>query len=195
VSDDTPTMRLPENLPPTSPIPNSAPTGRPPRPSRAPLVAFIIVAVLVVAAAGLLAYILISRGGVAPSAATTPPPSTTTSTTSSSPAPPPPPPGEFTSFAAPDTQRCDSHGKGHKSTELEVSWSTANATEVWIAVGTEDAVSAGTEQVPLAGNQDSLPVPLELDCASRTSTFTLTLVGDDGGHVSKTWTVTNDRRG
>jgi hypothetical protein len=195
VSDDTPTLRLPENLPPTALIPSPAPPGRPPRPSRAPLVAFIIVAVLVVAASGLLVYILISRGGVTPSAATTPPPLTTTSAPPSSPAPPPPSPGVFTSFAAPETQRCDSHGKGHQNTELQVSWSTTNATEVWIATGTEDAVSAGTEQVPLAGNQDSLPMPLDLDCRSRSTTFTLTLVGDDGGHVSKTWTVTNDRRG
>ena len=194
MSDDTPTLRLPEILPPNPPIPSTNPSGRPPRPSRAPLVAFIIVAVLVVAASGLLVYILVSRGGVAPSAVTTPPPSTT-SATPSSPPPPPPPPGEFTSFAAPETQRCNSHGKGHQNTDLQVSWSTTDATEVWIAAGTEDAVSAGTEQVPLAGNQDSLPMPLELDCSSRTSTFTLTLVGDDGGHVSKTWTVTNDRRG
>ena len=194
MSDDTPTLRLPENLPPTPLTPSPAPPGRPPRPSRAPLVAFIIVAVLVVAASGLLVYILVSRGGLAPSAVTTPPPSTSSATPSSQP-PPPPPPGEFTSFAAPETQRCNSHGKGHQNTDLQVSWSTTDATEVWVAAGTQDAVSAGTEQVPLSGNQDSLPMPLELDCGSRTSTFTLTLVGDDGAHVSKTWTVTTDRRG
>jgi hypothetical protein len=191
VSDDTPTLRLPDDLPPTAAMPSPPPPGRPPRSSRAPLVAFVIVAVLVVAASGLLAYILVTRGGVSPNAATTPPPSATSTT----PPPAPPPPGQFTSFAAPATQQCNSHGKGHQSTNVQLSWATTNATQVWVATGTEDAASVGREQVPLSGNQDSFPVPLELTCDSRSSTFTLTLVGDDGGHVSKTWTVVVDRRG
>jgi hypothetical protein len=78
---------------------------------------------------------------------------------------------------------------------VQVSWSTSNATEVWIAAGSGDAATVGTEQVPLTGNQDSLSMPLELNCDSRSTTFTLTLIGDDGGHVSKTWAVAIDRHG
>jgi hypothetical protein len=151
-------------------------------------VAFVIVAVLVVAASGVLAWVLLTRSATSgPGALTSPTPGTT-----SAPAPAPAPQpaaGSFTSFTVPVTQQCNGHGKHGSSTEAQVAWATANATSVWVVEGTGDAASTGVEQVPLSGDQNSLPYPLELDCSRPSMTFTLTLVGRDGGHVSQTWTV------
>jgi hypothetical protein len=151
------------------------------------MIAFIVVAALVVATLAVLAFVLLARMGQQDPAGIGSP-STSTSPPASSPSAQPLP-GRFTTFAAPPTQPCDRHGKGHQQITAQVTWATTDSVQVWIAEGTEDASTAGGEQVPLSGNQDSVPVPLVLDCSSKSMTFTLTLVGNDGGHVNRTWTV------
>ena len=193
VTDDTPTLPLPSATTPLSTVAPGAP--RPSRPSRAPLIAFVIVAVLVVAASGLLAFILLTRAGQSPAAAasSTPPP-TNAAPTSAAPIATPLPPGQFTRFDTPKAQQCRGRGKDRQPVAARVSWATVNATEVWVTEGTADAVTAGQEQAPVSGNQDALPDPLLIDCSKPTMTFTMTLVGRDGAHVSHTWTVATQSR-
>ena len=184
MSDNVPTLRLPTTPPP---VPPSTPPSMPPgRPSRGPLVAFILLSVLVVAATGVLVYVLIGR---ASAPAVTPPSSTASSAPAAAPSQPPPSPGTFTALTVPQSQQCRGHGKDQQQVNAQVAWATTNATQVWVAQGTADAVSVGFEQVPLSGNQDSFQTPLPIDCSRRSMTFTLTLVGADGAHVSRTWTV------
>jgi hypothetical protein len=210
MSDDTPTLPLPGSPPPAAPPTVAAPlpplvapappsprSGPPSRPSRAPLIAFIIVAVLVLVASSFLLYILTTRGLGTPSSAPTSSTPTAPAQTPPPPvtqAPPPAPAGLFTSFTTPASQQCDKHGKGRDSVEAQVAWVTQDATQVWVAAGTADAVSAGGQQAPLSGDQDDLETPLVLDCASPSETFTMTLIGSNGAHVSRTWTVELDSR-
>jgi hypothetical protein len=198
MSDNAPTLRLPTTPPPVPPAsPPPAPPAPPGRPSRGPMVAFILLCVLVVAAIGVLVYVLIGRTNGTLEAANTPS-ATESSAPPVAPAPPPPQPGQFTVFTVPASQQCRGPGNGpgggpgkdRQEVDAQVAWTTTNATQVWVAQGTGDAVSAGFEQVPLAGNQDSFPTPLPINCNQRSMTFTMTLVGADGAHVSRTWTVT-----
>jgi hypothetical protein len=92
-------------------------------------------------------------------------------------------------FAVPPSQQCKGRGKDQQEVDAQVTWATTNATQVWVAPGTMDATAGGGEQVPLTGDQDSFPNPLPIDCNQRSMAFTLTLVGADGAHVSRTWTV------
>ena len=200
MSDDTPTKVLPTATPTTPSYAAGESRPRQTPPSRGPLVAFIVLAVLFVGAVIVLANILISRTG-APvatptSTSTTPAPRTSTPATprvSAPPAPAPLPAGVFSSFFAGSVSQCSDHGRKHGAPEVQVSWSTANATQVWVAPGSGDAVGVG-EQVPLAGDQSSFPAPLLEDCVSGNQTFTMTLVGADDAHVSRTWTVMIIRR-
>ena len=189
MTDNVPTLRLPTTPPP---IPPSAPPPAPPgRPPRGPVVAFIVLSVLVVAAIGVLVWILVGRANGTNQAANTPG-ATDTSAPPASPSQPPPPPGTFTVFTVPPTQQCHGHGgpgKDQQDVDVQVTWATTNATQVWVAPGTTDAASAGVEEIPLSGNQDNFPDPLPVDCNSKSETFTMTLVGADGAHVSRTWTV------
>jgi hypothetical protein len=191
MSDNVPTLRLPTSPPPTPPAtPPPAPPGRP---SRGPLVAFILLSVLVVVAIGVLIWVLIGRANTGSQAVNTP----GATDTSAAPSQPPPPPGVFTVFTVPQSQQCRAHGgpgKQQQQVDAQVTWATTNATQVWVAPGTADAASAGKEQVPLSGNQDAFPDPLPIDCAEKSVTFTMTLVGADGAHVSRTWTVLVDGR-
>ena len=162
------------------------PPAGPGRPSRGPLVAFILLSILVVSAIGVLVYVLIGRANA--TALGTPSP-IASSERPAAPSQPPPPPGAFTTFTVPPSQQCRGHGKDQHEVDAQVAWATTDATAVWVAEGTTDAATAGTEQVPLSGNQDSFPTPLPIDCNAQSMTFTLTLVGADEAHVSRTWTV------
>ena len=154
---------------------------------------FVILAVLVVAAIVVLIVILDGRL----SAQSAAPPSASPSVSSSAvsaPAPtkttaPPPPPaaaGAFTSFTVPQSQGgCGRHG----TPTVMVSWATSNAKTVWIQTGTVDAAAGGGTELPLTGNQSDVPDSFTLDCSQRFNTYSITLVGDNGGHVSKTWTI------
>jgi hypothetical protein len=156
------------------------------------MIAFIVLSVLLVAAVGVFVFVLISRSSdgtaqASNSPSASPAPSSTQRTTP--PAPPPPPPGVFTTFVVPPSQQCTGRGNRRQNVDAQVTWATQNATQVWVAPGTGDAVSAGLEQVPLSGDQDSLPSPLAINCNAGSMTFTMTLIGADGAHVSRTWTV------
>jgi hypothetical protein len=186
MSDNAPTVRLPTTPPPIPPsTPPPAPSGRP---SRGPQVAFILLSILVVAAIVVLVWVLIGRANASTGAVNTP----GATNTSAPPSTPPPPPGTFTVFTVPQSQDCHKHGgpgKDQQEVDVQVTWASTNATQVWVAKGTNDAATAGLEQIPLSGNQDAFPTPLPIDCNDMSETFTMTLVGADGGHVSRTWTV------
>jgi hypothetical protein len=156
------------------------------------MIAFILLCVLVVAAIGVLVYVLIGRANATNQALNTPG-TTESSAPPAAPVQPPPQPGQFTAFTVPESQQCRGSGpgpgKGGQEVDAQVAWATTNATQVWVAEGTTDAVSTDGEQVPLSGDQDSFPDPLPIDCGSKSATFTMTLVGADGAHVSRTWTV------
>jgi hypothetical protein len=93
----------------------------------------------------------------------------------------------FTSFSAPTTVQCPQEGD---KPEIQVSWTTANAAEVWYTAGNDDAKDDNYMQVPLSGNQSDLTDEHLFPCNHReTSDYTLTLVGPNGEHVSKHWTV------
>jgi hypothetical protein len=152
------------------------------------LVAFILLSVLVVAAIGVLVYILIGRAGTNTQSVNTPG-ATGTSAPPSAPSQPPAQAGAFTVFTVPPSQQCRGHGNDRQEVHVQATWATTNATQVWVAQGTTDAVSVGVEQIPLSGDQNSFPVSLPIDCNSRSMSYTMTLVGADGAHVSRTWTV------
>jgi hypothetical protein len=160
------------------------------------VVVFILLSVLVVLAIGVLIWVLIGRANASSQAGNTPGASDS-SAPPVTPSQPPPPAGVFTVFTVPQSQECRGHGgpgKQQQPVDAQVTWATTNATQVWVAEGTTDAVSVGKDQVPLSGNQDAFPDPLPIDCDSTSATFTITLVGADGAHVSRTWTVLVDGR-
>jgi hypothetical protein len=135
-----------------------------------------------------------------PSATPTPTPTPTT-------APPPPPPDTSPGFASFNLQTgtvtCQSPPAGDPgdapvlppSPQMRFTWSAKNAQSVWFIFGTDDAASAGAFQVPLNGDQDdvygssgSMPFP----CPQTEQKMTLTVVGNNGQHVNKTFTVKNN---
>ena len=202
MSDDSPTKVLPTTTSGTASFGSGPTRPRSKPPSRGPFIAFIVLAVVLVAAVVVLANILISRAN-APVALPTGTPTTSAPSPSNDVSPTPTftiqptpvvqPAGSFTTFAAAPTGRCDGRGRRDQQPNVQVTWGTLNATQVWVGTGTGDPVGVG-EQVPLAGDQDSFPTPLTLHCNGQAQEFTMTLVGADGGHVSHTWSVTVTRQ-
>lgn len=82
-------------------------------------------------------------------------------------------------------------GPGFESTYplLMVSWTTAGADQAWIVQGTSDAADSMFMQIPLNGSQSDFQNELRLGCNGDPTVFTMTLVGTDGSHVSKSFTV------
>lgn len=109
--------------------------------------------------------------------------------------PPPAPPQatmpRFTQFTAPASQMCSAGGPGVAPTRptFTVSWATADAVEAWFINGTDDAKDSGFMQIPLSGDQDDFPYEQPAECSDGSNVYTITLVGSDGTHVNKTWTV------
>ena len=162
---------------------------------------------------------LFSRGGDDSAAFTapTPPPSSPTSAvpspTPSLPATQPDPPdsGDDETDTAQDTSEASSAprftffdaptseggcSKGGPATELvrplvTVSWNSASAVAAWYVNGSSDAAAAAYLQIPLAGDETDFEYDQVFPCNQESATFTITLVGDHGEHVSKTWTVEN----
>jgi len=100
----------------------------------------------------------------------------------------------FTSFAAPTTVMCDAGDEDNQppKPEIQVSWASANAVEAWYSPSNEDAKDDGYMKVPLSGNQNNLTDEHLFPCFhDETADYTITLVGANGQHVSKHWTVTN----
>ena len=141
------------------------------------MIAFIVVAVLVFVALAVLGGILISRAN-GPAAAPSNSPSQSAGAA-----------GAFTSFVAPSSATCNGHGKHAQAPSVVVSWATTGAKQVWVARGSGDAAGSG-EQVSLSGNQNSFRNPIAIDCTGGADVFTMTLVGNNGAHVSRTWSVT-----
>lgn len=158
-----------------------------------------------------LLVILLTRGPANPTPTPTlspsPTPSATTTPTATPPASPSPAPTpaqtsnppqatgpEFSSFVAPaEESRCSKGGPDFTAPLplVKVSWATTGAVEAWFVTGTSDAADSRFMQIPLAGSQDDFPYPVEFGCSADSVTYTITLVGPGGKHVSKRWTVTN----
>jgi hypothetical protein len=78
---------------------------------------------------------------------------------------------------------------------VKVSWTTVRATSAWIVQGTSDAADSGFMKIPVDGNESDFPYSIDFQCGSASSTYTITLVGNNGKHVSTHWTVTNTSPG
>jgi hypothetical protein len=163
------------------------------RPSPLVITLIVVGGVLLLVVVALL-FLLLGRGlNSEPTADATPTPSptATVSPTPTGEAAPPPPAEDttprFTSFDAVTQVQCPNSGD---KPEIQFSWSTANAVEVWYTSGHEDAVDDNYMQVPLSGSQADLTDEHLFPCAHReTSDYTLTLVGTDGSRVHQFWTV------
>ena len=100
----------------------------------------------------------------------------------------------FTSFVAPTETVCDAGDEDNQppKPEIIVSWASANAVEAWYSPSDEDAKDDNYMQIPLSGNQNDLTDEHLFPCFHETEhDYTITLVGPNGEHVSRTWTVTN----
>lgn len=216
MSDDTPTMRFEQ---PAEPGGSGAPNpgdGRRDR-SRILIIVLSIVGGVLLIGVVILLTLLFSGGlggpkadplndvSSSPSASETPsetpsasPSERPSASPSASPtaAPPPPPPQEtgprFKTLNYPSSQSCSAGGPSFPATRptFTVSWSTAGADEAWFVNGTDDAADSGYMQIPLNGNQGDFPYEQIVDCSDGSNTYTITLVGPDGKHVSRSWTVT-----
>ncbi len=95
----------------------------------------------------------------------------------------------FTSFNAVTEVACPQDGE---KPEIQFNWTTAHATQVWYTSGKEDAIDDNYMQVPLNGSQNDLTDEHLFPCNHRSAqTYTVTLLGDDGQHVSQQFTVTD----
>jgi hypothetical protein len=202
MSDDTPTQRFDQQ-------PAASASGE--RRKRSPLIPILITAgAILLVAVVVLVVVLVTRptsstlalNTNSPSPSVTPttpvvntPSPTPTPTPSHSNAPPPPqnPDAAFTLFAPDLSKYSCSAGPYYSGPTpiVKIKWATVRAKSAWIVQGTSDAADSGFMQIPLSGNQSNFPSELDLACDPPTSTFTITLVGNDGKHVSKSWTVHN----
>ena len=109
-------------------------------------------------------------------------------------APPPDTKPHFTSFNVPKTESGCASGPNYSFTpKTKFSWATKNAASVWFIYGTQDAADQGYMKLPKAGNQDDLQYGApDFPCGKGNKfVFTITIVGTDGSHLSKTG-VTKD---
>lgn len=206
---DAPTQRF-EPLPPA----NSG--GNQPK-SRLPLVLIIVGAILVIAVILLLVVLLRGNAGTPQAADTTTPAAnqtqTTAPTTSAAPAVTPtptpstshtnaPPPVQstnpaFTVFQVQKTVNSCSGGPYYTGAPpiVKVTWATIRTNSAWIIEGTDDAANAKFRQIPLSGNQSDFQYEIDFPCGSPSATYTITVVGSNGKHLSKTWTIKNTSPG
>ncbi len=100
-----------------------------------------------------------------------------------------------TAFKAPTTVTCDAGDEDNQPPKptLMVSWSSVNAVEAWYSPGNQDAKNKNYMRIPLSGNQDDFTDEHLFPCFDQgpSRDYTITLVGANGEHVSKTWTVTD----
>jgi hypothetical protein len=211
MSDDTPTERFDAQ-------PAPAQSSDENRKSRLPLILGIIGGVLLLAVILLLVLLLkgpskpLAAGTSTPipsstpsaSASPTTPPATPTATPSqahtTAPAPPPPPQSTdaaFTKFIVQSTINTCSSGPYYTGTPptVNVTWATVRTDSAWIVQGTSDAADSKFEQIPVSGNQSNFPYSLDFNCSDPSNTYTITLVGSNGKHVSKSWTIKNTSPG
>jgi hypothetical protein len=206
MSDDTPTQRLPEpGVTPTEQL-STTPQGElveERQRSRGLLIGLVIAGVLLLVAIIVLVSFLLggtpsptvtSTGSPAPLASGQPTPSTTpTSTPSETAAPPQPTGAAFTAFSPVTEVSCSRGGPDFtpEPPAIRISWQATRTASAWIVQGTSDAADSGFMQIPVSGDESGFPYPLQFPCFQDDTVFTITLVGTDGVHVSKSWTVTN----
>jgi hypothetical protein len=107
--------------------------------------------------------------------------------------PPPATGAAFTTFNPKSQVECDKGGPNFSPPPppIKISWATVRADSAWIVMGTSDAADSQFMQIPLNGNQSDFQYEIDFPCFQGSAKFTITLVGTDGKHVSKTWKVTN----
>lgn len=95
----------------------------------------------------------------------------------------------FTSFDAPTEVVCDPDAE--EKPKIQVSWTSANATEAYFAPDDGDASDGTGYSVPVNGNQDDIvDNDHEFPCQHRgEQDYTITLVGPGGEKVHEHWTV------
>jgi hypothetical protein len=128
----------------------------------------------------------------APSLSESEPPSPSASQTKAAPKPDTKP--HFTTFTVPSKE--SGCGKGpyvSYNPPVKMAWVAANAESVWFVQGTDDAADSQNLKIPNSGNQDSIDENYRpiFPCNGHPATYTLTIVGTDGTHYSKHWTVTD----
>jgi hypothetical protein len=109
---------------------------------------------------------------------------------------PPPPPADtkphFTTFQVPTQESgCGTGPNFSFVPPIKVKWVAVNAASVWFVQGTSDAVESQYQQLPTSGNQNDFKPygPPNFTCNGQSATYTLTILGTDGSHFSKHWTV------
>lgn len=170
---------------------------------RNPLViTLIVIGGLLLLAVVALLFLLIGRGlSPQPTVDTSPVPgvSPRPSATPTGEAAPVPPQEDtstrFTLFEAPTEVLCDPGDEDNQppKPEIMVRWESVNAVEAWYSPSSKDAKDDGYMQVPLSGSQADFTDEHLFPCFDQgpTRDYTITLVGPNGEHVSRTWTVTD----
>jgi hypothetical protein len=210
MSDDTPTQRLPQSG-------DGGELAEERKKSRTLLFVLIGVgAALLIAIVVLLALLLGGDKGSGDPSATPTETTSTSPTPSDSPTPsatptpvvtpeptpseteePPPPPDTspgFASFSRGESVFCNATpGPGYTPPGISFNYTAKNASSVWFLFGEGDAADAQAFPMPISGNQNDVygGSPVEYPCGAATAKFTLTVVGTNGQHVSKTFTVKN----
>jgi hypothetical protein len=213
MSDDTPTQRFPEQ----NPIQEDLKQEK--QKSRGLMIGLIIAGALLLITIVILLILLLGSQGVGqpqagdtqspgPGLSETPTPEATESDTpSATPEPtqePEQPPAQpqqpqqptgaaFTTFNPTTQVSCSKGGPDFTPDppSILISWATVRADSAWIVQGTSDAADSGYMQIPLNGNQSNFQYTLQFPCFQASTKYTITLVGSDGNHVSKSWTVNN----
>ena len=209
MSDDTPTQRF-DAQPPV------ATSGEPKKKSRLAVILGIVGGILLLVVILLVVLLVKSQGTpqaagtnipiatTTPSATptvTTPPVTPTASQSTSHTTAPPPPPtstdAAFTKFVVQTAINSCSSGPYYTGTPptVNVTWATVRTDSAWIVQGTSDAADSGFMQIPVSGNQSNFPYEIDFSCDTPSSTYTITLVGSNGKHVSKSWTIKNTSPG
>jgi len=87
-----------------------------------------------------------------------------------------------------------SNPPGYTVPGITFNYTAKNASSVWFLFGEGDAADAQAFPMPISGNQGDVyggGSKVEYPCPQASAKFTLTVVGTNGQHVSKTFTVTN----
>ena len=159
--------------------------------SRAQIVALLIVSGALIAAVLAVLVHFVTRGAADPNgldmtastnaAVLEPPTPSPTGPTPDQPGP------RFTFFSAETEVHCPPGGDGP---ELRVSWETADAAQVWFAVGDEDTLDEDFVPVAANGTQADLPDPNPFPCGQREYVdYTMMLEGPNGERATETFRV------
>lgn len=155
--------------------------------ARRPTWPWVVIGVLAFAVIVLLVLLLLRPGATPAGQATAtptpsptaepgaPPPAEPTAEPTSEPAPPPAAGPVFTSFSV-DPEVADCSG-GVSSVPLVFSWSSEDATEAWIGVGTTNAQTAPYEAVPTSASGYA---NLAYQCSEASQVYTVTISGPTG---------------